>query len=225
MFTNPPYIWREDSLFLYLIILLLSFYKEFMSKPNKTNKVRPQKKEATDTCNAWAKDHYCNNPAGMGTQHVGNGRCKFHGGASTGRPKKSFLASQYLNSDFLRVLEDISGEDPEAITKLDNEIHVIRTGFYEYAKECVKRREVFDSKKMMQFVGSLVKLIEAKAKLEGKISQQRVPTEMIVYYINQVTPILKRHCPPDLLKRISADMKEINLETLQNRGERSPEFN
>lgn len=30
---------------------------------------------------------YCRNPAGKGTDHFGEGRCKFHGGASTGAPK------------------------------------------------------------------------------------------------------------------------------------------
>lgn len=29
---------------------------------------------------------YCKNPAGKGTDHLGEGRCKFHGGCSTGAP-------------------------------------------------------------------------------------------------------------------------------------------
>ena len=41
-------------------------------------------KEPDDYCNARKTDGsgYCQQPAGMGTDHLGYGRCKFHGGDS-----------------------------------------------------------------------------------------------------------------------------------------------
>ncbi|WP_394739618.1 hypothetical protein [Natronococcus roseus] len=43
---------------------------------------------------------YCNNPAGFSTDHVGEGRCKFHGGYSSGPPEGSRNAATHgLSSD------------------------------------------------------------------------------------------------------------------------------
>lgn len=192
-----------------------------MTKPKNSNKIttnskkdalRAPKKEPTTACNAWAKTKYCDQPAGFGTNHVGTGRCKFHGGASQGRPKKIFSAASYLNSDLLRTIEDVSQLDPSALTSIDNEINLIRTGLYDYAKRCIDKQEGLHAGTLKDFTNSLVKLIEAKGKLEGKINNQKVPTEIIVLYVNQVTNILKQECPPDQLKRISTRMKGIYLE-------------
>lgn len=47
-------------------------------------------------CNATARDGgYCALVAGHGTDHVGEGRCKFHGGASSGAPKGNVNAQKH----------------------------------------------------------------------------------------------------------------------------------
>ena len=56
------------------------------------------KREATDICNARTLyGGYCESEAGLGTKHIGRGRCKFHGGASDGPPRKPhYLKKQYI---------------------------------------------------------------------------------------------------------------------------------
>ena len=211
-----------------------------MNTTNKTNKttvssstgsIRPPKKKPTDKCNAWARDHYCDNPAGLGTGKGYGHRCKFHGGLSTGRPKKNFSVSEYINSDLIRTLSEVSSDDPSALINLDNEINLVKTGLFQYAKDCINGKEdkkgdmvktELSASTVSSFVGALTKLVDMKAKLEGKINQQRVPMEIIVMYVNQVTSVLKKFCPPDQLKRISSAMKEIKLDGLTN-GSKSQE--
>ena len=187
-----------------------------VTKNHTGDKLRPPKKEPTSTCNAWAKTKYCAQTAGHGTKHPGTGRCKLHGGSSGGRPKKTFSAAQYLNSDLLRTIEDVSDLDPSTLIKLDNEINLIRTGLFDYAKRCIDKKEPLHAGTLKDFTNALVKLIEAKGKLEGKINTQKIPMEIIVFYVNEVTTILKSECPPDQVKRISTRMKAIQLEGLMN---------
>lgn len=58
----------------------------------------------------------CKKPAGWGTDHVGDGRCKLHGGASTGPPKrnknaeKHGLFSKHLPKEALDIVEDIKNK-------------------------------------------------------------------------------------------------------------------
>lgn len=55
----------------------------------------------------------CLRPAGWGTKHQGKGKCKLHGGKSTGPPKKNKNAeshgffSKYLPDDTLNIIQDI----------------------------------------------------------------------------------------------------------------------
>ena len=46
-------------------------------------------------CKAKQKDWVCVQPAGAGTTHKGSGKCKFHGGASNGAPKKNTNAIKH----------------------------------------------------------------------------------------------------------------------------------
>jgi len=185
---------------------------------SKKDALRGPKQEPTTTCNAWAKSKYCTQTAGWGTSHAGSGRCKLHGGSSQGAPKKTFSASKYLNSELLNTIHDTADLDPNAVLKLDDEIHLIRTGLYGYAKQCISRKEPLKAVELKEFINPLVKLVEAKAKLEGKITNQKVPMEIIVLYVNQVTGILKQICPPDMLQTISHRMKGIKIEGLDGSG-------
>jgi len=183
----------------------------------KTGKILPPKKDPTDTCNSRTKTgDYCTQKSGWATDHVGTGRCKLHGGASTGRPKKNFSAGEYLNKDIIKQFEGISEEDPTELINLDNEINVVRGHLYEFAEITTKDKKgnpkPIDGNKLATFINSLIKLIDLKAKLEGKIKTNREPTKIVVYYVNQVTLILEKHIhDPELRKRISRDMRNIHL--------------
>ena len=60
---------------------------------------------------------YCSNRAGKGTDHVGEGRCSFHGGkagAPTGSANGRYVHGAYSS----RLLEDLTPEEEEAIEDL-----------------------------------------------------------------------------------------------------------
>jgi hypothetical protein len=65
--------------------------------------------ESTDTCNAETReDGLCELPAGWGTDHSGQGRCKLHGGAS---PVKHGLYSKYSNHRLSEKIEKLKDAD------------------------------------------------------------------------------------------------------------------
>jgi len=63
-------------------------------------------KEADEYCNARKTDGsgYCGQPAGMGTDHKGTGRCKFHGGNTVNQEK-----------NIIEELEDASADATTAL--------------------------------------------------------------------------------------------------------------
>jgi uncharacterized protein YjcR len=64
----------------------------------------------------------CKRPAGWGTDHVGDGRCKLHGGKSTGAPpekmqnnqnaKKHGFFSKYIPKETLEIMGMLDEKDP-----------------------------------------------------------------------------------------------------------------
>lgn len=61
---------------------------------------------------------YCGNPAGKGTDHVGSGRCKFHGGNNpSGEDHPNFEHGLYSD-----VLSEDDREDLAAIEAMDNAV-------------------------------------------------------------------------------------------------------
>ena len=64
----------------------------------------------------------CRRPAGWGTDHVGEGRCKLHGGKSTGAPpekmkgnqnaKKHGFFSKYIPQETLEIMEMLDEKSP-----------------------------------------------------------------------------------------------------------------
>lgn len=72
--------------------------------------------------------HPCGLPAGWGTNHPGVGKCKLHGGASTGAPKKNKnaekhgLFSKYLPEESMEIMDAI--EDEETIELLWDNIKI-----------------------------------------------------------------------------------------------------
>lgn len=201
-------VWRDYS---------FMAQKRKISVSKSTGKILPPKKDPTDTCNSrLSTGKYCQNQAGLGTSHVGTGRCSKHGGRSTGRPKKNVSVSEYLSTDIVKTLEEVSQDDPTTLINLDNEINAVRANLYDFLSNPPKDKDgsakPFDGAKLGHHINSLIKLIDTKAKLEGKIKTQKVPTQIIVYYVNKVTTILEKHIKdPDLRKRISKEMSNIQL--------------
>lgn len=80
--------------------------------------------EPSETCNARTPNGYCKQRAGFGTNHLGTGRCKYHGGSSDGRPVVTGAYSSYLNStvgnEFKKIVED------EKLVSLTSELAVVK---------------------------------------------------------------------------------------------------
>lgn len=80
----------------------------------------------TDTCGATNRDGGpCGLPAGWGTEHVGEGRCKLHGGASlAGEDSPQFkhgLFSDYLGDEDRRAIDALDEyRDAEKLDELIN---------------------------------------------------------------------------------------------------------
>lgn len=64
-------------------------------------------------------DGYCNNPAGKGTDHLGDGRCKWHGGNSTGGPgapaHNQNAAKTHAHSDPMHYAESLDPDEEEFV--------------------------------------------------------------------------------------------------------------
>ena len=58
--------------------------KQFHYQADDKNFISTSRKTPLLVCGASSKGKFCRNPAGSGTDHVGHGRCKWHGGCSTG---------------------------------------------------------------------------------------------------------------------------------------------
>ncbi len=174
------------------------------------------KKPPTETCNAWAKDHYCKRPAGWGTAHAGEGRCKWHGGCAYGRPrKKEFSPANYLDNDILKILERESKADPNAIKNLKNEINTVRTNLYQYAKSCRQKGELPDPGELQKGIYALCRLLPLHHKLNRQ-QEEEIPTKMIVSFTQAVMKILV-DCgvTEEEIKRIRKKIKAVKLEDLR----------
>lgn len=92
---------------------------------------KPQEGKCGALITKWEKKYgkkmYCTRPAGMGTTHKGTGKCKFHGGSSTGphglkRAQKTILQlykKEIEEADFIR-------ENGDDILSLKAELYYLR---------------------------------------------------------------------------------------------------
>jgi len=103
----------------------------------------------TETCDATNRDgDPCGLPAGWGTDHVGEGRCKLHGGASaTGEDNPAFkhgLFSDHLSEEDREAVDALA--DLDNAEKLEELINwrLARLRRYLRQKNDVERESFFD---------------------------------------------------------------------------------
>jgi len=91
---------------------------------------RPPIMKANSTCNAWAKDHYCQAKAGLNTNHEGKGRCRTHGGAG-GRHKDVHLLYSKATAEEIEIekYERYFKKPQQAYTALKTEAKKRDTNF------------------------------------------------------------------------------------------------
>lgn len=184
------------------------------------------KKPSTDICNAWAKDHYCKRPAGWGTAHPSEGRCKWHGGCAYGRPrKKEFSPSNYLDNDILKILEREAKADPNTLKNLKNEINTVRANLYQYVKSCYTKGELPDPGELQKSIYSLCRLLPLHHKLNRQQEEEEIPTKMIACFTQAVMQILiDCGISEETIRRIRKRIKVVKLEDLKG-GKKSKKEN
>ncbi len=154
---------------------------------------------------------YCKKQAGWGTKHFGNGRCKLHGGCSTGRKSGNLRYSDFVPSALVEKYEEFSVEDDKEIKSLNNEIALIRakiTGI-----ESINSKGEFDGK-ICQMVELVRRLAESKQKIEEGI-KQKIEIEIVHRVIDSVIKIIDDTVQDiDMKKRIATEMRRLNLSEL-----------
>lgn len=147
-----------------------------------------EKKPATDKCNArlTKRDGYCKRAAGHGTDHLGVGRCKFHGGLAYGNPNHMHAKDVYMMPLTLEKREKLQSFLKDA-TKLDNEVGLMKLSLQEaYQKFTVAEKE-FDKFESTPLPDSEFELknYERKRKILGDRVKER--QEVVLRLFDKVT--------------------------------------
>ena len=115
--------------------------------------------------------NYCGQRAGWGTEHVGVGRCKLHGGASAGAPIVHGIYSKQLNSTLAKEVERIAN-DPNFLN-LYEELALIKAAFGDLMKKLEGRMTETGDFWVMDKVGlnTIEKVITPEATLMLKMME------------------------------------------------------
>jgi hypothetical protein len=120
----------------------------------------------TTTCNAKTRSGTpCQRPAGWGTQHVGNGRCKLHGG-NAGRPIEHGRYATVLPDRILKKAVIFKEGDPLDIF---DELAIQRALFVEYAGRFQDGipMTVHDVETLMNFTSEIMRSVERIVKIRN----------------------------------------------------------
>lgn len=176
-------------------------------------------------CNGIKSDGtgYCQNQAGKGTDHVGQGRCKFHGGATpikSGRYSKvkrerlrSLIAEYEADPEPLNVHPELAAARAlfvDFIERYDEWREALLAWHFSYVdKDNPKPHQVLDVADAYRLLASIAKIAqnEKKLQLDGAISRKqllRILTEMRRTVEGEVTD-------PAQLERILEGWNAIRL--------------
>lgn len=143
------------------------------------------------TCGAKTRSGTpCNQPAGWGTDHLGEGRCKLHGGSSPGRPIKHGRYSVKHREKLAAKVSQFR-DDPEP-SSLADELAMMRALFEDFLdKNTAPDTEEYEVMfEMLEAIGRLVQRIAriynetALTAAEIKYFQSRV-ADILVTYIDE----------------------------------------
>lgn len=166
------------------------------------------------TCGAKAKQSGlpCKKPAGYGTNHVGQGRCKFHGGCN---PIKHGLYSTIKNEKLRQHIELIeqSGADP---MDLMPEVKLMRAMMWEFVNRYegiqLSGSDLELASNLMDKAGRMIERIH-------KIKQTSAVTwEAVQILIERMGMVLTKHIKDhDLIEAITHDWNDIEVPLAQTR--------
>ena len=168
------------------------------------------KKEPDTQCNGKIHRHerYCKKSAGWGTDHVGKGRCKLHGGCCTGPKSGNLRYSDFVPSALIEKYEEFSVEDDIDIKSLNDEIALIRAKIAIYESKNQSGRL---DKKIVAMVELIRRLAETKQEVEeGKKSKMNV--EIVITIVDKFIGLVDKYVTDiETKKQIAAELRRFNL--------------
>lgn len=145
----------------------------------------------------------CQRPAGWGTDHPGSGRCKFHGGLSTGPKNGPGLYRTKLTPE-LQVIYDKFLTDPN-LKRLDEEVALVKALIVQAIDNKYQPGE------LTELVERLSRVVKRKEEIEEGL-KLHIHVDQINFVVNQVVQVIERHVnDPTLRSAIASDLRGITL--------------
>lgn len=141
----------------------------------------------------------CTHEAGYGTDHVGTGACKYHGGNSVGR----ITTGQHATKARMRLdgkIQQYLGQDRAKVLDLTYELAATRAVFQEFLEEKFPGTEDEEYGialfRFNQMIGTLGTLVEKISKIENR---NTLTAAQVLYLRATVTDLLLKYIPdPDV---------------------------
>lgn len=145
----------------------------------------------------------CRRPAGWGTDHPGSGRCKFHGGLSTGPKNGPGLYRTKLTPE-LQAIYDKFLTDPN-LKRLDEEVALVKSLIVQAMENKYQPGEI------TELVERLSRVVKRKVEIEEGL-KLHVHVDQINFVVNQVVQVIERHVSdPALRAAIAGDLRGVTL--------------
>jgi len=148
----------------------------------------------------------CQLSAGWGTPHVGSGRCKLHGGLSTGPRNGPGTYRTRIDSTYQEIYDAFRNSDD--LKSLNDEIALVKTLIVEKLDQ--DKRDPAD---VVKLVERLSRITKRKVEIEEGL-RVYVHLDQLTLVINQVVQVVERHVPDhETRAAIGRDLRGINLGT------------
>lgn len=170
--------------------------------------------EPTITCNGKVHrvNRYCKRPAGWGTEHAGVGRCKLHGGCTTGPLSGKLRYSNFIPTDLVQKYEELAVEDNIDIKSLNDEIALTRSmiaNSSEHNKDGKNNKEICLMEELVR------RLVETKQKVEEGV-KSKITVEIVSRIVDDIIKIIdSRIQDNDLKRKIATDMRRLDVYGLE----------
>ena len=197
---------------------------------NRNPKNLPEKKP-DKKCNARTPTGYCKHPAGHGTEHLGEGRCRLHGGVA-GRPPIHGLYSRRMGLNLREQLEEIT-TDPQFATMYEEYAQLkmvlmnILGGLPDnFGDELFEHAEVtcrtcgglvLTDSEAKRRVELILKTIEQLSKTHERIVKTDTALKKVLtphqveYLYKRIAAIILDTCGVEMARDILQQLHEINL--------------
>jgi hypothetical protein len=165
----------------------------------------------------------CANHAGMGTEHVGSGACKYHGGASTSvintiKTGKGAVMTRKSLSD---KIDTYLGEDSEKLFDLSKELAAMRAVFEEFmetfASPTDEAKYSGDLYRLVNLVGTVGTLVDKISRIN---SRNTLTSAQVLYIRATVADILVKYLRDPIQREMA--VKEL---TSRVTGNELPDYN